>query len=122
MLHGGSFSPQRLPTFGEEIARFHDTLASLHADFGNRALRAQISDEQFLQGPLSDAMTHAGQLALLRRLSGAPVASEDFIFADVRTDHVSERQPDPVAPDSRWRPDGNWAPVEPDETSSQGSA
>jgi len=122
MLHGGTFSPSRLPSFREEVARFHDTLAALHADLGDRSLKAQITDEQFLQGPLSDAMTHAGQLALLRRLAGAPVASEDFIFANVRTDDVSERQPDPVAPDARWRPDGNWTPVESDDPGAQGSA
>ncbi|MEO8561032.1 MAG: hypothetical protein ABI601_03090 [bacterium] len=59
-------------------------------------------------------MTHAGQLALLRRLSSSPEASEDFIFADVRTDRVAEQQPDPVAPDARWRPSGIWAASDPD--------
>lgn len=112
MLHGGSFSPPPLPTLAEEVTRFHDTLAALHADFGDPALRAQISDEQFLQGPLSDAMTHAGQLALLRRLAGSPVASENFIFAAVRTDDVGERQPEPAAPDALWRPSGIWAPLD----------
>ena len=32
-----------------------------------------MTEERLLQGPFSDAMTHAGQLALLRRLAGAPV-------------------------------------------------
>jgi hypothetical protein len=112
-MHGGTFTPAPLPTLADEIERFHDTLAMLHADLGDASLTAQISDEQFLQGPLSDAMTHAGQLALLRRLAGTPVPSEDFIFAAVRTDDVSARQPDPVAPDARWRPDGIWTPIEP---------
>jgi hypothetical protein len=30
------------------------------------------TEERLLQGPLSDAMTHAGQLAMLRRLAGSP--------------------------------------------------
>ena len=89
----------------EEIARFHDTLAALREDFANPALAAQISDEQFLQGPLSDAMTHAGQLAMLRRMAGSPVASENFIFATIRTDNVSADQAEPAAPDAWWRPD-----------------
>jgi len=105
MLHGGRFTPPRLPAFGEEIARFHDTLAALHADFTDPALTASISDEQFLQGPLSDAMTHAGQLAMLRRLAGSPVASENFIFATIAAENVSANQPDPAAPDEWWRPD-----------------
>lgn len=105
MLHGGDFAPPQLPTFAAEIERFHDTLAALRADFEDPALTARISDEQFLQGPLSDAMTHAGQLAMLRRLAGSPVASENFIFADIRADNVSTAQPMPAAPDSWWRPD-----------------
>ena len=64
----------------------------------------QISDEQFLQGPLSDAMTHAGQLAMLRRLAGSPVASENFIFAKVDAANVSSDQAEPAAPDPWWKP------------------
>jgi len=89
----------------DEIIRFHDLLAGLHADFADESLIARISDEQFLQGPLADAMTHAGQLALLRRLAGSPVASEDFIEAAIDASNVSARQPLPVAPDDWWRPD-----------------
>jgi len=105
MLHGGAFAPARLAAFPDEVARFHDTLAALHADFGNPSLEAAISDERFLQGPLADAMTHAGQLAMLRRLAGSPVASEDFIKAAIDTANVGPEQPDPVAPDAWWRPD-----------------
>ena len=105
MLHGGAFTPVRLAAFPDEVARFHDTLAALHADFGNTSLEAAISDERFLQGPLADAMTHAGQLAMLRRLAGSPVASEDFIKAAIDTSNVGPEQPDPVAPDAWWRPD-----------------
>jgi len=121
MLHGGTFSPPPLPSLADEITRFHATLAALHADFGDPALTAQISDEQFLQGPLSDAMTHAGQLALLRRLASTPVPSEDFIFAAIRTDDVGASQAEPVAPDARWRPDGSWAPLDADRSGVEGT-
>jgi hypothetical protein len=103
MLRGGTFVPPGV-SFTEEIVRFHDTLAALSADFGDDTLTARITDEQFLQGPLSDAMTHAGQLAMLRRLAGAPVASENFIYAQIRSDNVSAEQPAPAAPDAWWRP------------------
>ena len=105
MLHGGSFDPPAVPGFAEEIARFHETLEALRDDFANPALTATINDEQFLQGPLADAMTHAGQLALLRRLAGSPVASENFIFARIDAANVGASQPEPAAPDSWWRPD-----------------
>jgi hypothetical protein len=105
MIRGGRFTPPRLATFAQEIARFHETLAALHADFADPSLTASISDDQFLQGPLSDAMTHAGQLAMLRRLAGSPVASENFIFATIQSDNVSADQAEPAAPDAWWRPD-----------------
>lgn len=105
MFHGGRFMPPEVPTFAEEITRFHETLAALSADFGNAALEARITDQQFLQGPLADAMTHAGQLAMLRRLAGSPVPSENFIFAQVETDNVTPEQAQPVAPDAWWTPD-----------------
>lgn len=105
MLHGGRFTPERMPTFGEEVARFHETLTALRADFANSSLQARITDEQFLQGPLADAMTHAGQLAMLRRLAGSPVASENFIFALIDSGNVSADQAEPAAPDEWWRPD-----------------
>ena len=105
MLHGGDFAPPKLATFAEEIARFHDTLAALSADFGDASLNARISDEQFLQGPLADAMTHAGQLAMLRRLHGSPVPSENFIFAEVSGGNLGAEQPLPKAPDADWRPE-----------------
>ena len=105
MLHGGQFAPPRLATLGDEIARLHATIESLRDDLADARLEARISDEQFLQGPLADAMTHAGQLAMLRRLSGSPVASEDFIFATIHAENVGPAQAEPVAPDRWWRPD-----------------
>lgn len=105
MLHGGDFEPPRLESLAAEVARFHEVLRALHDDFENGNLRARITDEQFLQGPLADAMTHAGQLAMLRRLYGSPVPSENFIFADINTDDVSENQSLPIAPDQDWDPE-----------------
>jgi hypothetical protein len=110
MFHGGRFTPPEVPTFAEEVTRFHETLAALSADFADSTLEARITDEQFLQGPLSDAMTHAGQLAMLRRLDGSPVASENFIFARVRASNVTAEQPEPEAPDAWWRPEEGPVP------------
>jgi len=104
MLRGGTFEPPRLDTFDAEVARFHDTLTALRDDFADPTLTATISDEQFLQGQLSDAMTHAGQLAMLRRLFGSPVASENFIHAAVDSANVGRNQAQPRAPDTHWAP------------------
>lgn len=104
MLRGGVFEPPRLASLDAEVRRFHETLHALWRDFGDVSLSAQISDEQFLQGPLSDAMTHAGQLAMLRRLEGSPVPSENFIFAAIEPSNVGPGQPEPIAPDRHWQP------------------
>jgi hypothetical protein len=105
MLRGGEFKPSAMETFESEIERFHAMLAALHLDLGDDSLQARILDEQFLQGPLADVMTHVGQLAMLRRLSGAPIPPEDFIHAKIRTEHVGVDQPLPASPDAGWTPD-----------------
>jgi hypothetical protein len=105
MLHGGTYEPPWIPDFAGEVARFHSLLQQLLHDFADDALSAQITDEQFLQGPLADAMTHVGQLAMLRRLAGKPVPSENFIYARIDSDNVTEKQAAPAAPDLWWRPD-----------------
>jgi hypothetical protein len=51
-----------------------------------------------LQGPLSDALTHVGQIAMLRRLAGSPVPGENFSRAGVRPGHVGADQPPPAEP------------------------
>lgn len=76
------------------------------ADLSERLEREEemngVSEEQLLQGPFSDAMTHAGQIAMLRRLYGSPVPPENFVIADVDADNVGINQPTPVSPDEDW--------------------
>jgi hypothetical protein len=43
-----------------------------------------IGEFQLLQGPLSDAMLHLGQIGIFRRLAESPVAGEDYSIADIR--------------------------------------
>ncbi|MFQ5747345.1 MAG: hypothetical protein ACE5HF_09030 [Gemmatimonadota bacterium] len=101
-FEGGEWRPGRLPTFEAEIDRFHDVLASLSEHLASDAPLRGTTPERLLQGPLADAMTHAGQLAMLRRLSGSPIPPENFILADVDAENVGPDQPPPVAPDEVW--------------------
>ena len=109
---GGTYWPDPLPSLAEEIQRFHDMLGDLsrHLDEGT-PFQGGMTGPRLLQGPFSDAMTHAGQLAMLRRLAGSPVAPENFIVADIDTDRVGSEQSDPVSPDKDWpeAPEG-WRP------------
>jgi hypothetical protein len=100
---GGVWRPEQMPSFGDEMQRFHDVLEDL-----GRLLRKEtpeLAAEALLQGPLADAMTHVGQLAMLRRLAGSPVAPENFVRAKISSANLGPDQPAPVAPDPGWSPD-----------------
>ena len=84
--------------WGDEVDHFYETLGRLDASMAESKPR-EVTERQLLQGPLSDAMAHVGQLLMLRRLAGSPVPSENFIYADIRVGVVGPDQPDPVAPD-----------------------
>lgn len=100
---GGSYpvKPDPLPTFKEEVARFHEMLEAVGALLAGDA-ECSITTEQLFQGPFADTMTHVGQLAMLRRLADAPVAPENFIYADIRAERLEADQPPPARPDPRW--------------------
>lgn len=100
---GGRYWPEPLESLQDEIDRFHEMLGLLaqHLRDGD-PLPEGMSEERLLQGPFSDAMTHAGQLALLRRLAGAPVPPENFIVAKIEPDRLGPDQEKPVSPDKVW--------------------
>jgi hypothetical protein len=109
---GGRYWPDPLPSLPEEVARFHEILDDLGRHLrGGTPLSQGMSPERLLQGPFADAMTHVGQLAMLRRLAGSPVAPENFIVADIATDRCGPHQADPKSPDESWpeAPEG-WIP------------
>jgi len=74
---GGTYRPEPLGSLEEEVRRLHRTLHDLRQSLSDGPFE-HISAKQLLQGPLSDAMTHAGQLAMLRRMAGSPVPPENF--------------------------------------------
>jgi len=51
--------------------------------------------KRVFQGPIADALTHVGQLALLRRLAGGAVRGENYFKADIETGRVGAEQPAP---------------------------
>jgi hypothetical protein len=109
---GGRYWPDALPTLSEEIARFHEMLGDLSRRLAaGEALAEGMTEERLLQGPFADAMTHAGQLAMLRRLAGVPVPPENFIVADIDAARLGPAQPEPRSPDEHWpeAPPG-WTP------------
>lgn len=54
------------------------------------------SPERLMQGPLADALTHIGQLAMLRRIAGAPVRGENYFKAEIEAGRVGPDQEPPA--------------------------
>jgi hypothetical protein len=82
-----------------EVDALHSTLSEMDTLLE----RQHVSDEmleRLMQGPVADAMTHVGQLAILRRIAGSPIASENFYRANIQAGQVSAQQPPAVAPDA----------------------
>jgi hypothetical protein len=75
----------------DEVERFFDSLKKLD-DYlaGSEPLHA--SAEKVFQGPLADALTHVGQLAILRRMSGVPIRGENYYKADIAKGRVGKEQ------------------------------
>jgi hypothetical protein len=65
-----------------ETDRFFAVLKGFD-DYLASAERLQAPAEKLFQGPIADALTHVGQLAMLRRMAGGPVKGENYFVADV---------------------------------------
>ena len=77
-----------------EVSRFFEALARLDAYLASDAPMA-CSAEQIFQGPLADALTHVGQIAMLRRLAGAAMKGENYFEADIVAGRVGAEQAAP---------------------------
>ena len=75
----------------QEVARFHATLARLDAHLASDAPLA-AKPEKIFQGAIADSLTHIGQLAMLRRLAGAKMKSENYSRADIVAGRVGAEQ------------------------------
>ena len=79
----------------DEVARFFDALGKFDAWLESDAPLG-TSAEQLLQGPVADALTHIGQLTMLRRLAGAPVRGENYFTADIVAGRTGADQAPPA--------------------------
>lgn len=64
-----------------EIARFHAALEKLDARLAAGPL--SCDEKRLFQGPIADALTHTGQIALLRRMHGVPVKPKNYYKAEI---------------------------------------
>lgn len=78
---------QEVERFFTALKKFDAFLASsepVHAPF-----------EKLFQGPVADALTHVGQIAILRRIAQAPVKGENYFVADIEAGRVGADQAKP---------------------------
>ncbi len=79
----------------DEQHRFFESLRTFDAFLASEApLHAPV--ERLFQGPVADALTHVGQLAMLRRISGSPIKGENFYVASIAVGQVGAEQPAPA--------------------------
>jgi len=76
------------------VARFFKALEAFDARLAADAPLAS-SPEALFQGPVADALTHVGQIAILRRLAGGPMKGENYHRATITAGRVG---PDQAAP------------------------
>jgi hypothetical protein len=78
-------------TWNEDVSRFHAALTALDAYLASdQALHT--SAEKLFQGPVADALTHVGQLAMMRRLAGAAIKGENYFVAGIAAGRVGADQ------------------------------
>lgn len=78
-------------SWNDDVKRFHTALAAFDSYLEtDQPLQAPF--ERLFQGPIADALTHVGQIAMMRRLAGSPVKSENFFAADIAAGRVGPDQ------------------------------
>ncbi|MGA2672226.1 MAG: hypothetical protein ABSE99_03265 [Terracidiphilus sp.] len=81
--------------WAEEQKRFFAALGAFDGFLASEeTLHAPV--ERLFQGPVADALTHVGQLAMLRRLADCPTCGENFYVAAIASGQVGAEQPAPV--------------------------
>jgi len=73
--------------FFAALKKFDDYLAS------EKALA--VPAEKLFQGPIADALTHIGQIAMLRRMAGVPIKGENYFIAEITVGRVGADQTSP---------------------------
>jgi hypothetical protein len=81
-------------SWNDDVKRFYAGLAALDAYLASdKPLQAPI--DRLFQGPIADAITHVGQLAIMRRLAGSPLKGENYFAADVAAGRIGPDQSPP---------------------------
>jgi hypothetical protein len=75
----------------QEAGRFFAALKKFD-DYVASPEPMQAAVEKLFQGPVADALTHVGQLAMMRRLAGCPIKGENYFAAAIEVGRVGADQ------------------------------
>ena len=75
----------------DEVARFFASLQRFD-DFLASDVALAVPPERLFQGAVADALTHVGQLAMLRRLGGLKIKGENYSRAEIVAGRVGTEQ------------------------------
>jgi len=81
-------------TWDQEVERFHTALQSFD-DYLDSDAPLDATCERLFQGPIADALTHVGQIAMLRRIAGEPMKGENHSRAKIEAGRVGPDQQTP---------------------------
>jgi hypothetical protein len=78
-------------TWEDETARFFAALEAFDSYLASdQPLESPV--EKLFQGPIADALTHVGQIAMLRRIAGGPIKGENYYRAEIESGRVGADQ------------------------------
>jgi hypothetical protein len=80
--------------WNDEVARFFRSVQNLETYLASDAPLTGPPEKLF-QGPIADALTHVGQITLLRRLASAPIRGENYFVAEITAGRVGPEQAPP---------------------------
>ena len=80
--------------WGKEMDRFFAAMGALDGYLASGE-RLHATGERLFQGPVADALTHVGQIAILRRLAGTPIKGENYSVAQIVAGNVGPNNAPP---------------------------
>jgi hypothetical protein len=81
--------------WAEDVERFHSCVAGFD-EYLASGEELGCSCERLFQGPIADALTHVGQIAMLRRIAGAAIRGENYSKARIQVGRVGDEQAAPA--------------------------
>jgi hypothetical protein len=80
--------------WAQEVERFFKALRAFD-DYLASDLPLATPPEKIFQGPIADALTHTGQINMLRRMAGCPIRGENYHRAEISVGRVGQDQASP---------------------------